>query len=292
MEFRVLTYFLTVAREKTISKAAEVLNLSQPTLSKQLKELEDELGVTLFIRGNRSITLTEDGVYLMNRGKEILSLVELTTTNLTKNERINGQIAIGGGETQSFEFIGQILHELRETYPEIDIHIFSGNADDILDKVDKGILDFGLVIDPVEKQKYDYIRLPQIDHWGILVNKTHPLFNKKTVTAKDIEDTPLLISNQSLVDTQLSEWLGKNLDHFNIIGTYNLLYNASLLAKEGVASVLCIDNIVNTTNTTLTFIPFSPALTANINIVWKKNQVFSSAAKEFLRRLKNQNDTR
>ncbi|WP_348920114.1 LysR family transcriptional regulator [Enterococcus rotai] len=286
MELRVLTYFLTVAREKTISKAAEVLHLSQPTLSKQLKELEEELGVTLFTRGNRFITLTEDGIYLMNRGKEILSLVDSTMTNLTKNEVISGQITIGGGETQAFEFLSHILHELRDNYPEINIHLYSGNADDVLEKIDKGLLDFGLVIDPVEKQKYEYIRLPLIDSWGILVNNSHPLANKKTVQPKDIQRTPLLISNQSFVDNQLSEWFGGNIEHLNVIGTYNLLYNASLLAKENIASVLCIDGIVNTTNTNLTFIPFSPPLTANISIVWKKGQIFSSASKEFLRLLK------
>lgn len=286
MELRVLTYFLTVAREKTISKAAEVLHLSQPTLSKQLKELEEELGVTLFTRGNRFITLTEDGIYLMNRGKEILSLVESTTTNLIKNEVISGEITIGGGETQAFEFLGRILHKLRDNYPEINIHLYSGNADDVLEKIDKGLLDFGLVIDPVEKQKYEYIRLPLIDSWGILVNKSHPLANQKTVQPKDIQHTPLLISNQSFVDNQLSEWFGGNITHLNVVGTYNLLYNASLLVKEGIASALCIDGIVNTANTNLVFIPFSPLLTANINIVWKKDQIFSSASKEFLRLLK------
>ncbi|MGX7201699.1 LysR family transcriptional regulator [Enterococcus plantarum] len=286
MELRVLTYFLTVAREKTISKAAEVLHLSQPTLSKQLKELEEELDVTLFIRGNRSITLTEDGIYLMNRGKEILALVESTTTNLVKNDIITGEITIGGGETQAFTFIGTILHKLIDTYPEIGIHLYSGNADDVLQKIDKGLIDFGLVIDPVEKQKYDYLRLPVIDHWGILVNKSNSLTKKSSVTPNDLKDTPLLISNQSLVDNQLSEWFGGNIEHLNVVGTYNLLYNASLLVKEGVASALCIDGIVNTANTNLTFIPFSPALTANITIVWKKDKIFSRASKEFLRLLK------
>ncbi|MDZ5757148.1 MULTISPECIES: LysR family transcriptional regulator [Lactobacillales] len=286
MELRVLTYFLTVAREKTISKAAEVLNLSQPTLSKQLKDLEDELGVTLFTRGNRFITLTEDGIYLVNRGKEILSLVESTTTNLIKNEVISGQITIGGGETQAFEFLGRILHELRDNYPEISIHLYSGNSDDVLEKIDKGLLDFGLVIDPVEKQKYEYIRLPIIDSWGILVNQSHPLAHQKTVQPKDIQHTPLLISNQSFVDNQVSEWFGGNIAHLNVVGTYNLLYNASLLVKEGVASALCIDGIVNTAHTNLTFIPFSPPLTATINIVWKKDQIFPNASKEFLRLLK------
>lgn len=282
MELRVLNYFLTVAREKTISKAAEVLHLSQPTLSKQLKDFEEELGVKLFIRGNRYITLTEEGVYLANRGKEILSLVEITTANIHKSDMISGQIGIGAGETRAFEFIVERLHELKSKHPAINFQLYSGNANDVLDKIDHGLLDFGLVIDPVEKQKYDYLRLPLVDKWGLLVNNSSDLVGKESIAPNDLRQVPLLISNQSLVDNQLSEWLGGNLDSLNIIGTYNLLYNASLLVKENISSALCIDGIINTTNTNLTFIPLSPSLTASINIVWKKQQSFSSASKVFL----------
>ncbi|MBC1737118.1 LysR family transcriptional regulator [Listeria seeligeri] len=282
MELRVLNYFLTVAKEKTISKAAEVLHLSQPTLSKQLKEFEEELGVKLFIRGNRFITLTEEGVYLANRGKEILSLVEITTANIHKSDTISGQIGIGAGETRAFEFIVERLHELRSKHPAINFQLYSGNANDVLDKIDRGLLDFGLVIDPVEKQKYDYLRLPLVDQWGLLVNNSSDLAGKKSIAPNDLPQVPLLISNQSLVDNQLSEWLGGNLDSLNIIGTYNLLYNASLLVKDNISSALCIDGIINTTNTNLIFIPLSPSLTASINIVWKKQQSFSSASKAFL----------
>lgn len=285
MELRVLHYFMTVAREKTISKAAEVLHLSQPTLSKQLKDLETELGVQLFLRGNREITLTEEGIYLQNRGKEILSLIDVTTANLRKNDVIGGDIMIGGGETQAFQFISVILEELMTQYPDVKVHLYSGNADDIKEKIDKGLLDFGLVIDPVEKQKYDYLRLPLSDRWGVLVNEAHPLAGKYQVTPEDLLNQPLLISNQSLVDNQLAEWLGGNLHNFKIVGTYNLLYNASLLVKESQNAALCIDGIINTKDSGLVFIPFSPPLTANINIIWKRNQVFSNAAGLFLERL-------
>ncbi|MHC5215019.1 LysR family transcriptional regulator [Enterococcus sp. LJL128] len=287
MELRVLNYFLTVAKEKTISKAAEVLHLSQPTLSKQLKDLEDELGVTLFKRGNRGIVLTEEGLYLANKGKEILSLVHSTTSNLLPDGQISGEIAIGGGETKAFEFVAVLLQELRIQYPKITIRLYSGNADDVLEKVDKGLLDFGLVIDPVEKQKYEYKRLPLSDHWGILVNHTHPLAKKQTVAPNEIAGTPLLISNQSSVDNQLADWLGSNLEHFNVVGTYNLLYNASLLVKQNIASALCIDGVLSTENSDLAFIPFSPPLTASVSIIWKKDQFFSNAAKAFLQLLKN-----
>lgn len=286
MELRVLNYFLTVAREKTISKAAEVLHLSQPTLSKQLKDLEEELGVQLFIRGNREISLTEDGVYLQNRGKEILSLVDTTTSNLQKNEVIGGDITIGGGETPAFHFLSTILTDLMDNYPDIKLHMYSGNADDVKDKIDKGLLDFGLVIDPVEKQKYEYLSLPISDHWGIMVNENHVLAKKETVTPSDLKDQALLISNQTLVNNQLSEWLGGNLSNFRIVGSYNLLYNASLLVKEGTTVAFCIDGIVNTKDNGLAFIPLKPALTSTISIIWKKKQIFSNAGTLFLEKLR------
>ena len=286
MELRVLTYFLTVARERTISQAAKILHVSQPTLSKQLKELEEELGVQLFIRGNREITLTEDGVYLQNRGNEILALVTTTTENIQKNDVISGALAIGGGETQAFQWISPIVNELIKEYPDSSIHLYSGNADDVKEKIDKGLLDFGLVIDPVDKQKYDYLRLPLADHWGVLINENHPLASQPVITPDLLTDFSLLVSNQSLVDNQLSEWLGGNLEHFHVAGTYNLLYNASLLVKESTLVALCIDGIINTKENGLTFVPCSPSLTASVNVIWKKKQVFSNVAKLFLEKLK------
>lgn len=287
MELRVLNYFLTVAREGTISKAAEVLHLSQPTLSKQLKDLEEELGVQLFIRGNREISLTEDGVYLQNRGKEILSLVSTTTLNLQKNEVIGGDILIGGGETQAFQFLTDILNHLMERHPDIKVHMYSGNADDVKDKIDKGLLDFGLVIDPVEKQKYEYVPLPIVDRWGILVNQKHALAKKEHVSPADLKNQPLLISSQTLVNNQLSEWLGGNLNNFSIVGSYNLLYNASLLVKAGKSVAFCIEGIIQTKDSDLVFVPLEPSLTSTINIIWKKKQVFSNAAALFLEKLTN-----
>lgn len=287
MELRVLNYFLTVAREGTISKAAEVLHLSQPTLSKQLKDLEEELGVQLFIRGNREISLTEDGVYLQNRGKEILSLVSTTTLNLQKNEVIGGDILIGGGETQAFQFLTDILNHLMERYPDIKVHMYSGNADDVKDKIDKGLLDFGLVIDPVEKQKYEYVPLPIVDRWGILVNQKHHLAKKEHVSPVDLKNQPLLISSQTLVNNQLAEWLGGNLNNFSIVGSYNLLYNASLLVKAGKSVAFCIEGIIQTKDSDLVFVPLEPALTSTISIIWKKKQIFSNAAALFLEKLTN-----
>ena len=282
MDFRVLNYFLTVAQEKTISKAAESLHLSQPTLSKQLKELEEELGVQLFTRGNREITLTEDGQYLVNRGKEILSLVDTTITNLSSKEAISGELVIGGGETKAMQFVAENIRLLTEEYPDLKIQLYSGNANDVAEKMDKGIIDFGIVIDPVEKKKYDYLRLPRTDHWGLLVHKNHPVANKDFILPRDLKSLSLFVSNQSLVDDQIGEWLGENLDSLHILGTYNLLYNASIMVQEGVGCALCIDGIINTQGTNLTFIPLKPSLEAGLNMIWKKNHIPSKAAAAFL----------
>lgn len=286
MDFRVLNYFLTVAREKTISKAAESLHISQPTLSKQLIDLEEELGVQLFIRGNREIILTEDGQYLVNRGKEILSLVNTTTANLSSKEIISGELVIGGGETRAMQFIAKCLSSLSKEYPEMKINLYSGNADDVIEKLDKGILEFGIVIDPVEKKKYDYLKLPKTDKWGILFRKDHPYAKQRTIKPDDLKSLSLFVSSQTLVDDQIGEWLGENLDSTQIIGTYNLLYNASIMVEEGIGCALCIDGIINTKGTDLKFIPLEPDLIASLNIIWKKDYIPSKAASTFLKAIK------
>ncbi|HCM90392.1 MULTISPECIES: LysR family transcriptional regulator [Vagococcus] len=286
MELRVLNYFLTVVREKNISRAAEVLHVSQPTLSKQLNELETELGVTLFIRGNRYITLTESGVYLKKRSEEILSLVSQTESNLKINDIIGGTLSIGGGETILFKLIAEVVDELLAIYPDINTQLYSGNFDDISEKIDRGLLDFALVIDPVEKLKYESLQLPYSDTWGILVNKNHSLANKSYITANDLFNVPLFSSNQSLMNHQLYNWFGNKKNHLNITGHYNLLYNASLLSDVGNIAVLCIDGIINTAGTNLKFIELFPKMTSPVYLIWKKDVVLSNISNLFLKNLK------
>lgn len=288
MELRVLNYFLTVAQEKNISQAATVLHISQPTLSKQLKDLEEELGVTLFIRGNRQITLTEEGEYLNQRGKEILSLVHSTTNNLMKDNVIGGELAIGSGETRGFELIAQIIGKIQHNYPLVTCHLYSGNADAITRKIDDGLLDFGVVIDPVQKNKYDFVQLPHQETWGVLVNKQHPLAKHSSLSPEKLLSIPLFVSNQTMVDNQMREWLGHN-QKLNVIGTYNLLFNASLLCQNTTIGVLCIDGIINTNQTNLRFIKLSPILDATINLIWKKGTILSNTAKLFLEEIYNTN---
>ncbi len=289
MELRVLRYFLAVAREETISGAAKYLHLSQPSLSRQLMDLEKEVGKELFVRGNRRITLTEDGELLRKRAGEIIMLVEKTENELRDTqEMIRGDIYIGGGETYAMRLIAKTAKELQKKYPDICYHLYSGNGDDVMERLDKGLLDFGLLIEPFDKKKYDYIKLPVKDTWGVLMPKDSPLAAKDSVTAEDIRDLPLIISRQSMMLYELAGWMGKDLDELNIVGTYNLIFNASLMVAEGVGYALCIDRLVNTyENSAVCFRPLKPRQEVGIDIVWKKYQVFSKAAEKFLERIQD-----
>ncbi|PEQ48679.1 LysR family transcriptional regulator [Bacillus thuringiensis] len=289
MEIRVLRYCIAVANEESISAAAKQLHLSQPTLSRQLKDLEMELGTDLFIRGNRKISLTEEGKYLFKKAKEIVDLADKTEANLKDSkEMISGEVYIGAGETEAMHLIAKTLKVLIKDYPNIRFHLYSGNADDIKSKLDSGLLDFGVVIEPTDKQKYEYAQLPAKDTWGVLMCKDSPLSDKQVISPVDLIDKPLFISRQSTVSNELTGWFGESIDNLNIVATYNLLYNAALMVEEGIGYALCIDKIINTSgNSKLCFKPLQPKLEANLNIVWKKNQVFSNAAHAFINQLRN-----
>ncbi|MEO1770365.1 LysR family transcriptional regulator [Candidatus Enterococcus ferrettii] len=287
MELRVLNYFLAVVREKNITNAANFLHITQPALSKQLKQLEDELGVILFQRGNREIELTDEGRFLANRAKEILDLVEKTTLNISSEEVVTGSVAIGGGETEAMQVVAKAIKKMKRKHPDIKIQLYSGNGDYISEMLDNGLLDFGLVIDPVEKQRYNYFKLNEVNQWGLLVREDNPLAKKQSLAVDDLRDIPLLIADQTLVDNRIAEWAGVSLQNFQVVGTYNLLYNASLMVKEGLASALCIDGIINTSASTLVFIPLEPDLISNLNIIWKKDFLPSKAASVFLDNLKS-----
>ncbi|HDR6312232.1 TPA: LysR family transcriptional regulator [Bacillus cereus] len=288
MEIRVLRYFIAVANEESISAAAKQLHLSQPTLSRQLKDLEMELGTDLFIRGNRKISLTEEGKYLFKQANEIVDLADKTEANIKDSkEIISGEVYIGGGETEAMHFIAKALKVLMNDYPSIRFHLYSGNADDIKSKLDSGLLDFGVVIEPTDKQKYEYVHLPAKDTWGVLMCKDSPLADKQVVSPVDLIDKPLFISRQATVSNELTGWFGQNIESLNVVATYNLLYNAALMVEEGIGYALCIDKIINTSgNSKLCFKPLQPKLEANLNIIWKKNQVFSNAANVFLNQLR------
>lgn len=290
MELKNLTTFLAVAEKETISAAAKHLHLSQPSLSRQLMELEKELGVTLFTRGNRKITLTEDGLLFRKRAEEIVELLEKTRSEfLSPRDTIAGNVSIGAGETYVIQLLGAIIKEIQAEYPNIKFHFYSGNADEVKERLDKGLLDFGVVISPADVKKYYSLRLPAKDTWGVLMRKDSPLAVNEVITPKDLWDVPLITSRQSLVSSELSKWLKKDLKKLTVVATYNLVYNASKLVEEGVGYGLTLDKLVNfAPDSQLCFRKLSPALESNLDVIWKNTQVFSKASGLFLERMKEQ----
>ena len=284
MEIRVLKYFLAVAREQNISAAAESLFLSQPTLSRQLKELEEELGKQLFIRGSRKITLTEEGLLLRKRAEEIVELLDKTEQELSRSdEQVSGEIYIGAGETDGLRLIAKVAKELQEQYPQITYRIISGDAVDITERLDKGLIDFALLLEPVDISKYSYLKFPVKDVWGVLMRRDCPLAQKKSISPKDLRDMPLIVSRQALDGSELTQWLKKDKEQLNIVSTYNLVYNASLMVDEGLGVALCLDKIINVSgDSSLCFRPLKPKLEVGMSLVWKKYQVFSKAAEKFI----------
>ncbi len=290
MELRVLHYFLAVAREQSISAAAQSLHLSQPALSTQLKALEEELGKQLLIRkskGSRKVTLTEEGMILRKRAQEILSLVERTQEEISSpDETIAGDVCIGAGETDIVRLFARAAQSLQRQHPDIHYHISSGNAEYVLEYLDKGLIDFGLLFGQVDLQKYEAIPLPVRDSWGVLMRRDAPLAQKETVCPADLWDQPLIISHQRSDDRRLAQWMQRDLSELHIVATYNLVFNASLLVDEGLGYALCFDKLINTRGSSLCFRPFAPRLESTAYIIWKKYQVFSKAASAFLTCLK------
>ena len=290
MDIRVLQYFLAVAREESITKAAEVLQMTQPPLSRQLKDLEEEVGKQLLIRGSKKVTLTEDGMLLKKRAEELVDLMEKTKAELTSsNENINGDVYIGCGETEGISILAQAAWNLQQQHPLIHYHIYSGDAERVMERLDKGLIDFGLLVGPVDVNKYDYMRLPFKDTWGVLMRKDSPLADKEMIIAEDLWDKPLIISHQTSINSEMFSWLKTDLSRLNIVATYDLIYNASWFVRKGIGYVIALDKIINTAgNSSLCFRPLFPALEAGLCIVWKKYQVFSRASNAFLNKLKKE----
>lgn len=287
MELRVLQYFLAVAREQNISAAAQSLHLTQPTLFRQLRELEEELGKQLMIRGNRKITLTEDGMLLRKRAEEILDLVGRTEKELTQSdETVSGDIYIGTGETDGVRQIARTAHQIQKHYPGILFHIVSGDAVDVCERLDKGLLDFGILLGDIDKGKYHYMELPMKDTWGVLMQRNSPLAEKEAISPQDLWDKPLILSRQADNKGGLYRWLQKEPTELHTVATYNLIYNASLMVDEGMGYVFTLDKLINTTGSNLCFRPLKPKLELGMYLVWKKSQIFSRAMELFLEQLR------
>lgn len=289
MEIRVLQYFLTVAREQNITKAASVLHVTQPTLSRQLMQLEEELDTQLFIRGKRKITLTQEGMLLKRRAEEITDLTNKTKREFSEaNGIVAGQISIGGAESRTMQVLAKSIQDFSKEYPQVTYNLYSGNADDIQERLDKGLLDVALLLEPVNIEKYDYIRLPQKEIRGILMRNDSPLAKKEYITPKDIVGIPLLNSGRTMVQQELSSWAGVPIEQLNTIASYNLIYNATLMVEQGLGYAITLDHLTTTNEqSVLCFRPFKPTLSLGAVIVWKKYQVFSSATTKFIEQMKN-----
>lgn len=292
MEIRVLRYFLAVAREGSLTGAAERLHLTQPTLSRQLKDLERQLGKPLFTRGSRRLSLTDEGRLLRRRAEEIVELADRLEAEFgSMEETIGGDVHIGGGETQAMKRIARAVGRLRTDHPNIRYHLYSGNEDDVNGRLDQGLLDFGVLIQPADVAKYHYLPLPDTDTWGVVMRKDNPLAAKKNVHRSDLMNVPLICSRQAMKQTfsenRFTAWFGADFDKLNVVTTYNLAYNAAILVEEGIGCALALDRIVNTSRESpLCFRPLAPPLESGLNLVWRKHQTFSAAAELFLETLR------
>ena len=289
MVLRVLRYFLAVAREENITKAAEFLHITQPTLSRQLMQLEEELNAQLFIRGKNRIVLTDEGMLLRRRAEEIVDLANKTEKEfLEQDNLVTGEIFIGGGETNAMHILARIIKEFKEEYPQIKYQFYSGNADDIKERLDKGLIDIGLLTEPVDIEKYEFVRLEQKEVWGILAPKDSKLAAKEYATPQDLLKLPLLSTRRTIVQNEIANWFGQDYEQLDIIATYNLIYNAAIMVEEGIGYAICLEKLVNINDETkIRFIPFYPPLLTRTVIVWKKHQIFSPATARFIEKIKH-----
>ena len=287
MEIRVLRYFLETAREGNMTRAAERLFISQPTMSKQLKELENELGAKLFIRSNYSIRLTEAGMLLRDRAEDILSLVDKTEAEFKSLEETNsGDIFVGAPESEAMSLFAEAVHSLQKNYPKIRCNIYSGNLSDVCERLDKGLLDFAIVMSYVDLSKYNYLELPMKDTWGILMRKDDPLAGKNSFEASDLDKLPLICSRQ-WIDQESPRWLGAAAKDMNIVATYNLVFNGSVMVRAGMGYAVVLDKLVNTgEESDLAFIPLSGVPQTEMYVIWRKYQTFTPIANLLLQELK------
>ncbi len=286
MEIRVLRYFLIVAREENITKAAEFLHLTQPTLSRQLMQLEDELGVKLFHRSKHRIILTEDGILLKRRAEEIVTLADKTKDDLFhKHDELTGSIAIGSGELKSSHFLAKLIADFQKKNPLVKFTFYSGNSDNIKDRLERGLLDIGLLQEPIDITKYNFIRTPIQEKWGAYVNIDSPLAKKEALLPKDLAKMPLILPERENLQNEIRNWFGPYAENLKIVATGNLLYNLIALAKEDGSCVMTLD--MDCYYHDMRFIPLYPEIGTRTVIVWKKEQPFSATTNAFITHLKN-----
>ena len=286
MELRVLQYFLVAAREENITKAAAFLHITQPTLSRQLMQMEEELGVKLFRRGKHNILLTEDGMLLRRRAQEIVDLAEKTAKELKHGEEmVSGEISIGCGETQNMKPLSEMIASFRQKYPDVSFNIYTAIADDVKERLENGLLDMGLLLEPVEIGRYHYVRMPLREKWQVLLRRDMELAEKHKITPDDLAGVPLIIARRQSVRNVLENWFGYDKDKLHIVSTCNLShYNQSIMVESGIGVALVMEFACN--QDTLCLRPLDPELESGCVLVWKKNLTLSLAMQRFIAYMK------
>lgn len=287
MELRVLKYFIAVVQKNNITHAAEALHISQPTISRQLHDLEKELGVTLFNRNGRSLELTPAGNYFAEQAKQILALADKTLSNVQKTAEISGNVMIGCAEIPMMKTVATSIRQMKNSAPKVIANIYSADADDVYRGIQTGIYDFGVVMEPADKINYNFLKLPGFTSWGVLLTRNSPLAHKTGITVEDLRNAQLIAPRQQSNADVFADWLGNSDVALDVIATYNLLFNASVMAANGVGIVLCLDGIINTVNTNLTFVPLTPHLDVKSSLIWSKSVSLSPSAKVFLETVKS-----
>ncbi|MCG7337960.1 LysR family transcriptional regulator [Staphylococcus sp. ACRSN] len=290
MDLRTLFYFVTVAKEESITRAANSLHITQPTLSRQIKDLEEELGVKLFKRSNHHIHITEEGVLLKHRAQELLDMSQKLQDEFKYiDKQIEGNVYVGCGETIGIQIIAEIFKDIQKEYPNVYFHIYSGNAEDIEYRLDKGLLDFGILIQPANLNKYEALNLPSSDRWGLITRKDSEFAHYSQIDREVLTDVPLICSRQAIDKTipnnEFLSWFGENDEEMNVVATFNLAFNAGMMVKANIGHAISLENLIDTSEeNNLCFIPLYPVLEAKHNIVWRKDHTFSKAAQLFLDR--------
>ena len=284
MEIRVLRYFLAVVREESITKASEILHITQPTLSRQLSQMEEEIGVKLFDRGTRKIKLTNEGILLRRRAEEILQLVDKTERELVEQEeQVEGKVTIGCGEIASVRLLPKLFRSFRGKYPYVRFDLFTATADLVKEQIDKGLLDIGLLLEPVDVEKYDFLRFDMKENWVVLMRSDDPLANRESITAKELAALPLILPRRSTVQSELASWFGDYYNKLDVVFTSNLNTNGAIMVEDGLAYSIVVEGAVSFWDQKrVTFRPLSPALTATSVFAWKRGQPFSLAATKFI----------
>lgn len=288
MEIRVLRYFLTVVREESITKASEALHITQPTLSRQLAQLEEEIGVKLFERGTRKIRLTNEGVLLRRRAEEILNLVDKTEQELLEQEeQVEGRITVGCGEIASVQLLPKLIRDFHQKFPLVTFDLFTATADLVKEQMEKGLIDLGLLLEPIDMERYDFIRLDIKEKWVVLMPPDDPLTKKDAVTAQDLALLPLILPRRMKVQSELASWFGDHYKDLSVLFTSSLGTNAAIMVSQGLAYALVIEGAIPFWDPSkIAYRPLRPELTATSVLSWKRDQPFALAATKFIEHAK------